>query len=107
MDIYKKLFTGALEFDWDFGNINKNQNKHGVGTDECEEVFFNKPLLIKIDDEHSKNELRFSALGRSNDNRYLYLVFTIRNSKVRIISARDQSKKEKPIYRATIIKEKQ
>ena len=106
MDIYNKILFKLEEFDWDSGNINKNQDKHGVIINECEEVFFNKPILIQNDDKHSEKEKRFSALGKSNNNRYLYLVFTIRRRKVRVISARDQSKKERMIYKAMLIEEK-
>jgi len=106
MDIYKYIFEKVGEFDWDTGNINKNQDKHEVNVNECEEVFFNTPVLIQNDEKHSEKEKRFSVLGRSNDDRYLYLVFTIRRNKIRVISARDQSKKERVIYKAMIIKEK-
>jgi|SRR3989304_7059345 len=88
-------------FDWDEGNITKNWEKHGVTHVECEEVFFNEPLFIKKDDPHSKSESRYYVLGRTNSNRFLFLVFAIRSNKIRVISARDMNKKERKIYEQT------
>ncbi len=85
-------------FDWDEGNKQKNWEKHQVDYTECEQVFFNKPLLISEDTTHSSQEQRYYVLGQSDISRTLFLVFTVRNNKIRIISARDQSKKERMIY---------
>ena len=91
-------FADVIGFDWDEGNRQKNWEKHKVDFRECEEVFFNQPLLISEDVKHSIQEERYYALGRSDTNRMLFLVFTVRNNKIRVISARDQSKKERMIY---------
>ena len=85
-------------FDWNEGNKQKNWEKHQVDYRECEEVFFNKPLLVSEDIQHSSQEKRYHVLGRSDAGRTLFLVFTIRNNYIRIISARDQSRKERKIY---------
>ncbi len=85
-------------FDWDHGNLNKNQEKHKVHFKEAEEIFFTKPLKIFPDKKHSKKELRFVAYGLTNDFRRLAIIFTIRNNKIRIISARNQNKKERSQY---------
>lgn len=85
-------------FDWDGGNHSKNWLKHGVRYTECEEVFFNEPLLLTDDLAHSHLESRYFALGQSNQERKLLLVFTIRNNLVRVISARDMNQKERRIY---------
>src|SRR2546430_1555614 len=91
-------FDSIVGFDWDEGNKQKNWEKHQVDYRECEEVFFNQPLLISEDVKHM-SEKRYHILGRSDTGRALFLVFTIRNNnKVRITSARDQSKKERTIY---------
>ena len=91
-------FDSLVGFDWDEGNKQKNWEKHQVDYRECEEVFFNKPLLIGDDPNHSSQEQRYYALGRTDIGRTLFLVFALRNNKVRIISARDQSRKERKIY---------
>lgn len=85
-------------FDWDKGNLEKNNVKHSVSKDECEEVFTNEPLRFFDDEVHSKAEKRFGALGKTNKGRYLVIFFTIRNNNIRVISARNQGKKDRKIY---------
>ncbi len=85
-------------FDWDEGNLEKNWITHQVTPGECEEVFFNLPLLFYPDPAHSQIETRYFVLGRTNAKRSLFVVFTIRNNNIRGISARDMSRKERKIY---------
>ncbi|OGM76924.1 hypothetical protein A2188_01785 [Candidatus Woesebacteria bacterium RIFOXYA1_FULL_43_9] len=88
-----------ISFEWDEGNLDKNWEKHKVFYKEAEEVFFNKPLHARKDVVHSQVEDRYIALGITNKGRKLYIVFTVRNpERIRIISARDQSKKERGLY---------
>lgn len=91
-------FERFNSFDWDEGNIAKNWRKHKVSDLECEQIFFNQPLLVFPDSQHSEHEERFYVLGRSDKGRRLFLVFTIRGDKIRVISARDMSKKERNFY---------
>lgn len=91
-------FENIIGFDWDEANINKSEEKHSVSFLESEQMFFNQPLLINFDEYHSQSESRFFALGKTNKDRLLMTVFTIRNNKIRVISSRDQSKKERKIY---------
>ena len=63
-----------------------------------EEVFFNLPLLLQSDDAHSQKEPRYYVLGHTIAGRRLFIAFTIREDKIRVISARDMSKKERKIY---------
>lgn len=93
-----KVLPEPVVFEWDKGNIEKNWLKHGVSYKEIEEVFLNKPLLLSEDIKHSKNEERYQALGKTNNERLIFLSLTTRNNKVRVISARDMSKKEEKIY---------
>ena len=86
-------------FEWDAGNIDKNWNKHGVSNAECEEVFFNTPLLIHSDSSHSQEEARVAAFGRTDADRPLFIVFLVRKNYVRVISARDMTDKELEVYR--------
>ena len=88
-------------FDWDEGNRFKNKVKHNVFQREAEEIFTNVPLIISPDVKHSRNEMRYYALGKSNNNRLIFIAFTFRKSKIRVISARDQSRKERRIYEKT------
>ena len=93
-----KILPRLIAFEWDKGNIDKNLVKHNVTDREAEEVFGNKPLLVNEDVEHSEKELRFQVLGKTNLGRLLFISFTIRNDKVRIISIRDMNKKERGVY---------
>ena len=87
-------------FDWDSGNARKSADKHSVSQAEAEQVFFNEPLLTLPDHLHSNTELRFHALGRTDDRRLLHVTFTLREAqtRLRIISARDMSRKERAHY---------
>lgn len=88
-------------FDWDDGNRTKNWIKHQVSPAECEELFFNLPLLFADDEQHSQEEKRYYVLGQTNAGRLLFIAFTIRVNKIRVISARDMSRKERQAYAKT------
>lgn len=99
MDDGQEVDLSNIEgFEWDEGNLNKNRLKHGVDTVECEEIFYNEPRVITFDESHSQKEERYAMLGKTIDGKKLTVIFTLRNNKIRIISARAQSKKERVIY---------
>jgi len=85
-------------FQWDEGNAEKNWIKHKVSRVECEEVFFNEPLLVASEVKHSGTEPRFYALGQTDEGRLLFVVFTVRETLIRVISGRDMSRREKKEY---------
>jgi uncharacterized protein len=87
-------------FQWDEGNARKSSDKHGVTQAEAEQVFFNQPLLIAPDVSHSHGEIRYHALGMTDDGRLLHITFTLRESDtlIRVISARDMHRKERTFY---------
>jgi uncharacterized protein len=89
-------------FNWDEGNARKNE-KHDVSTAESEQIFFNEPLLLLADPKHSDLELRFHALGRTDEGRLLHVTFTLREAgkNIGVISARDMHRKERHIYDQT------
>ena len=91
-------FTQAKGFDWDEWNTEKIWKKHQVSSAECEQVFFNQPFVAGDDYEHSQEEARFYVLGKTDVGRSLFLVFTVRDELIRIITARDMSRKERRIY---------
>ena len=93
-----KIFPEFEGFDWDSGNREKSRIQHRVAWWECEEVFFNQPLYVFPDTGHSLAEDRYYALGKTNSARYLFIVFTRRRSKIRVISARDMHRKERRVY---------
>ena len=85
-------------FEWDAGNIDKNWTLHKVTQGEIEQAFFNRPMLLAADEKHSQREALHAALGQTNSGRLLALVFTVRGTLIRIISARDMSRRERRIY---------
>lgn len=87
-----------IGFEWDDGNIHKNEDKHGLKWMIIEEVFFSKPLIIIEDFKHSDRECRCVALGINNNSEQITVIFTVRKSKIRVISARAMSKKERKYY---------
>ena len=94
-----EIVLGACEgFEWDEANLLKNWEKHRVTASECEQVFFNQPLITGEDPGHSRQEPRFYALGRTDVGRRLFLVFTVRRQRIRIISARDMSRQERKLF---------
>lgn len=92
------LLENIEGFNWNKGNAKKNWLKHRVGIKESEEVFFNKPLVFFKDEKHSIKEKRFGVFGKTNKKRLLTIIFTIRGKKIRIISARNMSRKERKSY---------
>ena len=85
-------------FQWDQGNSNKNLLKHHVEDWECEQVFFNEPLLVFDDPKHSLIEKRRAAFGRTDGGRLPVVIFTKRGKLLRVISAREMNRKEMAFY---------
>ena len=96
-DIYA-LLAQCDGFDWDDGNAPKVRARHLVEPGECEQVFFGMPLLVSADLTHSRTEVRWRALGITLGGRALYLVFTLRGSKIRVCAARNMNRKERRDY---------
>ena len=85
-------------FDWDQANVEKNWESHRVAFWEAEEVFFNEPLLVRSDATRSKLEARHMTLGITDAGRLLFISFTVRRHLIRVISARDMTRKEAITY---------
>ena len=94
----KELLNSCIGFDWDDGNSEKNWIAHQVNRSECEQVFFNEPLIIADDEDHSQIEKRWYLLGSTDAQRLLFIVFTIRRNLIRIISAREMNRRERNFY---------
>lgn len=99
--IYMMILPHPLAFEWDRGNKAKNLNKHKVTDQECEEIFFDEDKKMYKDELHSSNEQRCVIIGKTKQERLLFVVFTIRKSKIRVISARDLNSREKALYEKT------
>jgi len=98
---FQALIRREVSFDWDEWNIRKNWEKHRVSPAECEDVFFNGPI-VEADSQHSQQELRYVSYGSTDQRRLLFIVFMIRREKIRVISARDVHRKEREVYHAKI-----
>ena len=92
-----EFFPEVESFEWDEGNIEKNQGKHSVRWMEAEQVFFNRPIVV-AEAMTKASESRYFALGKTNAGRRLTIVFTIRGSRLRVISARPMSRRERRVY---------
>ncbi len=93
-------FGPISDFDWDDGNSRKSLDKHGVAQLEAEQIFLDPRLLILDDDKHSSAEARFHAYGQTTAGRMLLVSFTLRHDRtvLRVISARDMSRRERERY---------
>ncbi|PJC64086.1 MAG: hypothetical protein CO021_06060 [Deltaproteobacteria bacterium CG_4_9_14_0_2_um_filter_42_21] len=104
LDTTKKVcimrsMTSKIVFDWDQWNVQKNEMKHGVSHLEAESAFFDPGYKLFQDQKHSTaKELRYILYGYSIENRVLMVGFTLKKKKVRIITARQASRKERVIY---------
>ncbi len=96
---FSSVYMKPRGFVWDTGNREKNWKKHRVTEKECEEVFGDKQAIILPDDKHSTlKEKRFMVLGISQKQRKLAMMYTLRGRFIRVISARDQSRRERRLY---------
>jgi uncharacterized DUF497 family protein len=97
--IFMRILPEPVTFQWDEGNIEKNFKKHVVTIQETEEVFTNEPFITAEDVKHSTNaEQRYQGLGQTKVNRKLFVAFTVRDKKIRVISIRDMKRKERQLY---------
>jgi hypothetical protein len=85
-------------FDWDESNVAKNWERHRVTPEEAEDVFFHDPFVLRSDPGHSKREKRYRVLGKTAQERRLFVAFTIRGTLIRVISVRDMSQRENEEY---------
>jgi uncharacterized DUF497 family protein len=87
-----------MEFEWDPQKARTNIHVHGISFDEAASAF-SDVLSFTYDDElHSHTERRYATLGMSNQRRVLVIAHTMRGERVRIISAREASPREKRWY---------
>jgi hypothetical protein len=88
----------SVEFEWDEDKAASNKKKHQVSFEEAATVFAD-PLAAIFDDEiHSADEQREIIVGHSEKNRLLVVSFTERAGAIRIISARQATKRERKDY---------
>jgi uncharacterized protein len=88
----------GLIFEWDINKASINLTKHKVSFDEASSIFADKNSITIDDPVHSIIEEREITIGLSSTKRLMVVVHTERNGKIRIISARLASQKEKKQY---------
>lgn len=93
-----KVLPKLLSFEWDSGNISKNLAKHLISPNVAEEPFSDKDLLSFPDPTHSQTENRYHLIGQTKLKDILFITYTLRKDKIRIISARVANKKERSFY---------
>ena len=84
-------------FDWDEGNLQKSEIKHGISVSEAEQVFLNAPEVM-ADEKHSGGERRWLAFGRTDGRKLITCAFTVRGDLIRVISVRPMSRRERKWY---------
>ena len=88
-----------LRFDWDQWNVQKNELKHGVSSQEAESAFYDTGHVLFADRRHSTvKEQRYILYGEGIKSRILMVGFTVRKKKIRVITARPASRQERKIY---------
>lgn len=98
MGAFDALAAGLEGFEWDEGNSSKNWLRHEIQQVEAEQALLNTPLVLDATSRHAAAEPRYIALGQTDAGRLLTVVFTVRGSRVRVISARAMSKQERKVY---------
>ena len=88
--------SGDLIFEWDSEKARINKCKHKVSFETATNVFFDENRIELRDEDHSDDEDRWQVIGKVDD--ILFVVYTEREDRTRIISARKADKKERREY---------
>ena len=86
------------QFEWDEGKAAINLRKHQVSFQEGATIFNDRLVATQLDPDHSIDEQRYIAIGRSVRGRILVVVFTERGDKIRLISCRKATPRERKAY---------
>ncbi len=95
------IIKDPISFIWDKGNKDKNCVSHKISNNEAEEIFFDSNKVFFSDPIHSGQEERWIILGKTKNDKLLFIVFTMRKNAVRIISVRNINQKEIYLYEKT------
>jgi uncharacterized protein len=87
-----------MDFEWDLAKAKSNESKHGVSFFEACEVFGDEHSSTVPDPDHSAAENRFLVFGASRGGRYLVVSYTERGDRIRLISARQMTLRERRAY---------
>lgn len=93
-----------MQFEWDLAKAVDNASKHGVEFTEAMTVFGDPLEVVIPDPDHSVGERRFLSVGLSSAGRLLVVAYTERQQRIRLISAREATARERKNYESTIPK---
>ena len=88
----------SIKFEWDPNKAVRNLQKHGVSFEEAATVFRDTLSITVSDPDHSADEDRYITVGSSSRLRVLMVSHTEREERIRIISARELTRKERKQY---------
>jgi uncharacterized protein len=93
----------TIDYEWDNAKALSNLNKHGITFDQAATVFLDSLALTVFDSTHSQDEERWFTLGYAANGMLLAVAHTYQtigstSARVRIISARSASKRERRFY---------
>jgi uncharacterized DUF497 family protein len=87
-----------VRFEWDPDKAARNQERHGVTFEEAQRVFEDDLFVVFADPAHSIHEKRYLIMGQSKEGRLLVVSYTERSGRVRLISARPATRRERKAY---------
>ena len=87
-----------VQFEWDEAKALANLLNHGISFEEAKTVFGDPFALTIFDDKHSLTEDRFIDIGFSTSGRLLIVVYTERGARIRLISSREATARERTYY---------
>ena len=87
-----------MDVDWDLAKAAANRLKHGVSFEEAASVFMDPLVVIYDDPDHSLEEAQFLAVGYSTRERILVVSPTYRGERIRVISARAATARERRLH---------
>jgi uncharacterized DUF497 family protein len=90
----------VLIFEWDLDKARENEQKHGISFLEASEVFDDDHSSSVRDPDHSTDEDRYLIFGISKQGKHLVVSYTERGDRIRLISARDMTSRERRAYEA-------
>ena len=88
--------SGEMLFEWDEDKNRLNKRKHGIGFETAVNIFFDDDKIERPDEYHSYFEERWQIIGKYNE--VLFVIYTERGDKTRIISARKATAQERRLY---------
>ena len=89
-----------LIFEWDPDKAQENEQRHGVGFSEASEVFDDDHSISVPDPDHSADEDRYLIFGIAKRGQHLVVSYTERGERIRLISARQMTSRERRAYEA-------